>query len=71
MNKSIDLAVIDSAVCHLYEVENVLTQVIDETNETYLNGDFENLRSIRAYLNGLKKELETALQTYNEISINA
>ena len=61
----IDLEIIESAKGLIYEVQNQLTEVINETNETYFNGEFEILDNMVKYLSNLKEEMRCALQKWD------
>lgn len=65
MAKNIDIEVVECAIGHIYEVDHVLKEVIEESGKTYLNGEFETLNKIVGYLNGLKKEMKDALEVYS------
>ena len=56
---------VTDAVCAVYNLENVLAQLAED--DMSLNSEFEELKKIVNYINGLKQPLTNALHLYDDL----
>ena len=56
---------INDVVYAVYNLENVIAQLAED--DMSLNGEFEELKKIVNYINGLKQPLTDALHLYDDL----
>ncbi len=56
---------VNDVVYAVYNLENVLSQLAED--DMSLNGEFEELKKIVTYINGLEQPLKDALHLYDDL----